>query len=85
MRVIDGRYSETVDGNDFPDWILSESASAVISYPFLQLATPMLNHYEPVTLNVHNTPRAVSRPDPEVHVPFTASNMTQLVIYKKIR
>jgi hypothetical protein len=85
MRIIDGRFTQTLNPNDLPDWILSESASGMVPSPLMQLPTPLLKFYEPVNLNVHDTPRSASQPEPDVHVPFTASKMTQLVIYKKIR
>ncbi len=85
MRVINGRLIKTMNINDLPDWIFSESASGVIPYSPIQLSAPLLKIYEPITLNVHDTFRSANRPSPEVHVSFTASEMTQLVIYKKIR
>ncbi len=85
MRVIDGRFTQTLNPNDLPDWILSESASGVIPSTPIQLPTSLIKLYEPVVLDVHDTSRQASRPGPDVHIPFTAPKMTQLVIYKKIR
>lgn len=84
MRIIDGRLNRKLYNNDLPDWILTESASGVLSYPPMELPKSLERHYRPVTITVHDTPRGGSRPDPQVHASFTAPRMKKMVIYRKI-
>ncbi len=85
MRIIDGRFTKDVISTDLPDWILTDSATGIIAYPPVKLPSALLQYYRPVTLTVHNTPPGSSCPDPDLHTSFTASEMTEMVIYKKVR
>ena len=85
MRVIDARFSKGLNVRDLPDWIFTESASGVFSYPPMQLPKPLLRYYKSVTLTVHDTPRNGCRPAPDVHTSFTSAKLTKMVIYKKVR
>ncbi len=85
MRIIDARFRPTISKDDMPDWILPESASGVYAGSSLRLIRTLLEYYEPVTLTVHDSDRGGSRPDPDVHVPFTTEKFTEMVIYKRIR
>lgn len=83
MRVIDSRFGAKLNMKDLPDWILSESASGVISYPPVRLPKALHPFYKSIRITVHDTPRDASRPDPAVHVSFTSRRRTRMTIYKK--
>jgi len=85
MRIIDARFSKGLTMGNLPDWIFTESASGLLSYPPMRLPKPLLKYYQPVTLTVHNTPRHGNRPAPDVHTSFTSTKLTKMVFYKKIQ
>lgn len=85
MRIIDGRFNRKFYGHDLPDWILTESASGVLSTPPIKLPNSLMRHYRSIAITVHDTPRGGSRPDPQVHNFLTSPKMEKMIIYKKIR
>jgi len=86
LHIIDARFNrEPILMHNLPDWILTKSASGLINYPNIKLQPEMEPYYEPIRISIHDTSRFASRPDPYLHVPFTVSKFTEILIYKKVR
>lgn len=85
MKVIDARLDKDPLRDGLPNWILSQSASGVAETPALMLPPDLASRYEKIVLNVHDSARGGSIPEPDCHESFTASTTKELVIYKKMR
>lgn len=80
LRVIDARLVGQIDAP--PDWILSESGSGIGTYDPLKPPPLIADHYEKTAIQVHDTRRGASRPDPHAHEPFTTSKQSDLTLYR---
>ena len=86
MRVINGQFTNDVM-LFLADWILTENVTGLhkFFYPSKEKFESLLplEHYEPITISVHDSSGDASRPDPSLHTYFTTPKMTDVVIYKK--
>jgi len=82
MKVIDARL-EVITA--FPDWILLESASGVVTQPPLLVPDSVKSSYETIILSVHDSDRLDSIPEPDVYQYRTTSQRSDFVIYRKRR
>jgi hypothetical protein len=82
LKLTDGRFI-TVLTEPLPDWILSESASGLrdpVPNPLPDVLKP---RYEAVSLQVHNSARTGSMPEPDAHQYRCPEHLVPFVIYKK--
>jgi hypothetical protein len=83
MRVIDARLLAGRPLDELPDWILAESASAVVAGPEQPLPPSIAGEYETIELTVRDSPPGDSRPDPNVRAPFSSERTTTFKIYRR--
>jgi hypothetical protein len=83
LRVIDARLTHRLDTQDLPEWIMSESPSAIGGASPIELPPALASLYTRVLLRVHDSPRGDSRPDPAFHAWFTSPGARKLIIYMK--
>jgi hypothetical protein len=83
MRIIELRFATPDDLAALPDWVLSVSPSGVLEQPSVRPPGELITHYEIIRLEVHNSLRGGSRPDPRAREWFTATETTEMVVYKK--
>lgn len=81
LRVLDARF-ETIT-QPLPEWILSESASGVVNQHPLELPQVLAPFYEPITIQVHASPRRASIPEPDTWQYETTTNKAPFIIYRK--
>ena len=82
LEIIDGRAVDGELPGVLPDWVLSESASGVMSVPPSLLPDSFAAHYRVISLPVHDSRRMGVIPEPDVYE-YESANMTSLLIYKK--
>jgi hypothetical protein len=82
LKIIDGRAGNGQLPEVLPDWILSESASGVMSVPPSLLPDSLAAQYRVISLPVHDSRRMGVIPEPDVYE-FETADMTSLLIYKK--
>ena len=82
LKIIDGRAGNGLLPQVLPDWVLSESASGVISVPPTLLPESLASEYRVIALPVHDSRRMGVIPEPDVYE-FESAGMTSLLIYKK--
>ncbi|MDZ4859190.1 MAG: hypothetical protein SGI88_09395 [Candidatus Hydrogenedentes bacterium] len=83
LKVIDGRLTRRLDMNDLPDWILPDSPTAIGPVKPLTLPPQLASRYETVILQVPDSPKGDSRPDPAFHQWLTNPAVRDLVIHKR--
>jgi hypothetical protein len=80
MKVIDARL-EVITA--FPDWILPESVSGVVTQPPLRVPDSAKSSYETIVVSVHDSDRLDSIPEPDVYQYRATSRRADFFIYKK--
>ncbi len=83
LRIIDGRFSDGKLPNPLPEWILSESATGVISMLPIELPKALIPRYETIKLLVPDSRRGGSVPDPDSYEYFTAQTRVGFTLYRK--
>ena len=76
-RLLNGRIPDTL-----PDWILPQSASGLIVTGTIGLGT-WSTYYDEVVLQVENSSRYGSIPDPDVYRYRTKGQLAPFVIYRR--
>jgi hypothetical protein len=82
LKIIDGSRGDDRLSGELPDWILSESASGVVSDPPILLPDELAAHYRIVSLPVHDSARLGAVPEPDLYE-YNSAKMTSLLIYEK--
>ncbi|MEE8573837.1 MAG: glycosyltransferase family 39 protein [Thermodesulfobacteriota bacterium] len=83
LRIIDSYRVNPFKQGYQPDFVISESVSGTVSSGVITLNEPLLSNYETVRLMVINNPRGDNRPDPHARLRFTATDKTEIILYKK--
>ncbi len=83
MKIIDGRLLADKFPKELPDWIFSVSASGVFADPVVKPPPDVAGSYESILLNVHDSSRRGSIPEPDLYESFTSPRMTEMVIYRR--
>ncbi|MBF0318183.1 MAG: glycosyltransferase family 39 protein [Nitrospirae bacterium] len=83
MEVINYRHHAEALQGKLPDWIFPISISSVLNNTQLTIPDELMPLYEPVTVSIRNTRRGASMPEPDKHEPFSPTDKTDLVVYKK--
>ncbi|HEX3627792.1 MAG TPA: glycosyltransferase family 39 protein [Verrucomicrobiae bacterium] len=82
LKIVNARLSPS-PFQDQPKWILPVSVSDVFFFPPMPLSDSLKQHYEPITVAVHDSPRVDGMPEPDFYQDQTARTMTQFVIYRR--
>jgi len=83
MQILDARMQPAIDVNDPPDWILTESPSAMVDKAKADVPPALADAYERIELPVHDNPSYSNHPDPDLREPFTTETMRTLVLYRR--
>jgi hypothetical protein len=83
MQILDARMQPSIDANDPPDWILTESPSAMVDKAKADVPPALAGAYERIELPVHDNPSYSNHPDPELRSPLTTEELRTLVLYRK--
>jgi hypothetical protein len=82
LKIIDARLSGGALSEPWPDWILPESATALVARPRL-LPKPLIPLYESITIPVHASLRYGDIPEPDLYEYRSPTNMSPFVLYKR--
>jgi hypothetical protein len=85
LKIIDGRMASGKVTEPLPDWILAESASGVLSLPPIDLPEGLKSYYQPIAVEVHNSRRGGSIPEPDSYEYFTNPQKVKLIVFKRDR
>ncbi|HEV3243938.1 MAG TPA: glycosyltransferase family 39 protein [Chthoniobacterales bacterium] len=80
LKIIDGRL-RTPDS--LPDWILPQSASGLVEGRPLEIPESVKQYYELMVIQVHDSSRLDSVPEPDVYQYITTTKRGDFVIYRK--
>jgi len=80
VKIIDARLGVP---EMWPDWILAESASGVVTQRPLHVPNAAMPSYETITLSVHDSDRFDCVPEPDVYQYRTTPQRADFLIYKK--